>query len=324
MPAAVGAGDLDRGDADGTDRGEQPGRRGGSKADCPAAGTRSRSSACSWLTSLVRCGDVVAVLIQQRQQRRQVLRGYRPGLAAQRSRTHRGGRVDSIGLAAPAARQFPDPRCRGRGHIIYSLAAGDQSLGQVPVQATRILRTPAPLATPGRPSHQSAGNQATTHPPSAPRSRHASRAAGRWRYACALTWIDPDDHHAADLSSDGQGMESRRRHTDFQLRQTISPLLGQAAAMTPAGSANPEKPTQRRHAVHEPGQPASRWNARSTSPTIPRLHSIGGSETPRHPHLGKPFHATEEPSFAIIQDLDPDLSQGEPQSAAGARGCLFD
>jgi hypothetical protein len=65
----------------------------------------------------------------------------------------------------------------------------------------------------------------------------------------ALMRIDPEDDHAAALSFHHAATgkkQDRGRYANFQTRQT--------AAMTLAGSATPEKPTQRRQAVHEPGR----------------------------------------------------------------------
>jgi len=89
-------------------------------------------------------GDqVVAPLIEQRQDSGQVLTGDRVRVPGQRGDAGRRGGVDDVVLAAAAARELAHPRCRSRGDVQNHLAAGDQPLRQVPAQAASVLHRPA-------------------------------------------------------------------------------------------------------------------------------------------------------------------------------------
>ena len=118
-------------------------------------GSRSRSSACSWLTSRVRCAARLA------------RRSSSSASTVDRSSTGIGvaSPASAATLAAAAAsmtsflRRPPRESSRTRavavaGHVLDLLAAGGQPLREVAAQATGVLHGPPPVLEPGRPARQ--------------------------------------------------------------------------------------------------------------------------------------------------------------------------
>ena len=89
--------------------------------------------------------QVAAPLLQHRQHDRRVLWLQLLGVALQGRDPGRGGRVQRVGLAAPPARQLPDPCGGGGAHVLDGLPTSEQPLGEVAAQPAGVLDRPAPL-----------------------------------------------------------------------------------------------------------------------------------------------------------------------------------
>jgi hypothetical protein len=120
-------------------------------------GTRSRSSACSWVDQPGPLGDhIVAALVEQGKNRGQVFGGNGVGLTTQSSDAGRCGRVDDIVFAAATPGELSDPCRRGAGHVLDDLTTGEEPLSQVPAEPAGVFHRPPALVEASCPLQQPA------------------------------------------------------------------------------------------------------------------------------------------------------------------------
>jgi hypothetical protein len=152
--------------------------------------------------------QVVATLIEQRQQRGHILGLDKLRVSGERGDTGRRGRVDHVVLPPAATGQFTHPRRRRRGHVLDPLPPGDQPLRQVAAQAAGVLHRPA-LGLEGlRPAQQSAiaGQRGLDlH-----RRRHSvATRLHRGGGMRVLVWIYSDDDHESPFPPANLARRSR-------------------------------------------------------------------------------------------------------------------
>jgi len=123
-------------------------------ANAAPPGTRSRSTAWSWLETRTRCAARLARFLEHREHRRVILTGHDRGVAVQCRNARGRGCVDHIGLAATPSRQLTHPGRRGARNIPHHLIASNEPLRKMTTQPAGALNRPPSARELLRPSRQ--------------------------------------------------------------------------------------------------------------------------------------------------------------------------